>query len=47
MPNWREFNSDGTIENQYLKDNNNTYTVKEEYDLRFHCTWTRIGKFAL
>ena len=42
-PYWREYNYDGTLEQAYTADSNGIYVVKQEKDLRFHCTWTRIG----
>ena len=46
MPHWREFASDGTYEQAYAQTNN-TYIVRKEYDLRFHCTWKRIGIYHI
>lgn len=40
---WRPFDSDGTIEYQYTFSGDQ-YIVKKDFDLRFKCTWLRLGK---
>lgn len=40
---WRPFDSDGTIEFEYKKTENE-FLIKKDFDLRFKCTWLRLGK---
>ena len=42
-PYWRPFASDGTIEYPYTLTSPSVYSVKKEFDLRFHCTWSSTG----
>ena len=43
-PYWRLIPIDGTLESPYAI-NNGLYIVKQEYDVRFFCTWSQKGIF--
>ena len=42
VPYWRLYPTDNSPDITY-NQTNQTYYVKKEYDIRWYCTWTRLG----